>query len=498
MKSIDVLFIHPPRIFAKDYLEMRSGFFKLPVGLVALADYLEQNGYSTKILNIPMEIYFNKNFRLSKYLRSIDVKICAIELNWILNAYGSIQSADIVKNVNPNVITIIGGISATYFHEEIIKYPSIDAIIRGEAEIPLLKLVNHYLKGTPSLKDIPNITYKNNDIIYQNPIRYIAEDLGFLNFVNFELLENWKKYVKVDPSISIMMGRSCPYNCVYCGGGNKAYSELCKRDKVILRDPKQVVEDIVRLKELYPKLKVIDLTHGYYPSNHQYWMRILQLFQKETVDIGAIFEAWSLPVKDSFLRSSAKTFNLSRSFLNFSVHTYSERVRKLLVRLGDPKLNFSNADVYELIKKSEKYHLPLILWLTVGNPYETIKDFMINIKHLLRITKNYVLKKKHVILFINTAVLISPGSLAFSNEKKFGVEIKEKSFKDFYELFRDLRYTKSFLDDPVNYKTLYLSRRKIKILNNLYQGISMIPLMHSIFNLLMHSNAYKRSKNLTK
>jgi len=94
------------------------------------------------------------------------------------------------------------------------------------------------------------------------------------------------------------------------------------------------------------------------------------------------------------------------------VHTYSERVRKLLVRLGDPKLNFSNADVYELIKKSEKYHLPLILWLTVGNPYETIKDFMINLKHLLRITKNYVLKKKHVILFINTAVLISPGSLA--------------------------------------------------------------------------------------
>jgi len=118
LKSIDVLFIHPPRIFAKDYLEMRSGFFKLPVGLVALADYLEQNGYSTKILNIPMEIYFNKNFRLSKYLRSIDVKICAIELNWILNAYGSIQSADIVKNVNPNVITIIGGISAMLLYEE--------------------------------------------------------------------------------------------------------------------------------------------------------------------------------------------------------------------------------------------------------------------------------------------------------------------------------------------------------------------------------------------
>ena len=499
MKSIDVLFIHPPRIFAKDYFEVRSAFIKLPVGLVALADYLEQNGYSTKILNIPMEIYFDKNFRLSKYLRSIDVKICAIELNWILNAYGTIQSADIVKKVNPNIITIVGGISATHFHEDVIKYSSIDAVIRGEGEIPLLKLVNHYLKGNSTLKDIPNLTYKNKGIIYQNPIGYIAEDLSFLNFVNFKLLENWEKYVKVDPSISIMMGRSCPYNCAYCGGGKKAYNELCKRNHVILRDPKLIVDDIIHLKSLYPTLKIIDLTHGYYPSNHQYWMNTLQLLQKENVDIGAIFEVWSLPAKDIFLRESAKTFDLSRSFLNFSVNTYSERVRQILVKLGDPKLNFSNKDIYNLINKCEKYHLPLILWLTVGNPYETIKDFIINLKHLLGITKNYVIKKKQVILFINTAVLISPGSLAFSNENKFGVKIKEKTFKDFYNLFRDLRYSKSFFDDPVNYKTIYLSKWKIKILNNLYQGISMIPLMHSIiFNLLMHNSAYKRSKTSLK
>lgn len=488
MKSFDVLFIHPPRIFAKDYLELRSAFVKLPVGVVALADYLEQNGYSTKILNIPMEIHFNKNFRLSKYLRSVDIKICAIELNWILNAYGSIQSADIVKKTNSDIKTIVGGISATHFHEDVIKYPSIDVVIRGEGEIPLLKSVNHYLKGNPSLKNIPNITYKQNSVIYQNPIKYIAKDLDFLNFVNFELLENWKNYIKVDPSISIMMGRSCPYNCAYCGGGKKAYYELCKRNHVILRDPKQIVEDIVHLKNLYPKLSVIDLTHGYYPGNHQYWMKILQLLQEEYIDIGAIFEVWHLPAKDSFLKEAAKTFDVRKSFLNFSVNTYSERVRTLLVKLGDTKLNFLNADVYHLIKKCGLYNLPLMLWLTVGNPYESIKDVLINLKHVLKITKDYILKNKQAILFINTAVLISPGSPAFSNERKFGVDIKVKSFQEFYELFRDLRYFKSFLDDPVNYSTLYLSQRKIKLLNNIFQGISLIPIILSLISLITHKN----------
>ena len=174
MKSIDVLFLHPPRIFAKDYLEVRSAFAMLPVGLVALADYLEKNGYSTRILNIPMEIHFNKNFRLSRYLKSVEVKICAIDLHWILNAFGAIQTAEIVKNFNSKIKTIVGGFSATHFHEDVIKYPSIDVVVRGEGEYPLLQVANHFLKGNPPMKEIPNITFKQKGRIIQTPMRYIA------------------------------------------------------------------------------------------------------------------------------------------------------------------------------------------------------------------------------------------------------------------------------------------------------------------------------------
>ena len=492
MKSIDVLFLHPPRIFAKDYLEVRSAFAMLPVGLVALADYLEQNGYSTRILNIPMEIHFNKHFRLSEYLKSVEVKICAIDLHWILNAFGAIQTAEIVKKFNSNIKTIVGGFSATHFHEDVVNYPSIDVVVRGEGEYPLLQLVNHYLKGIPQMKEIPNITFKQNGRIYQNPVKYIAESLDFLNFSRMELMENWKNYTKMIPSISIMMGRSCPFKCGYCGGGNDAYYQLNKRRNVILRDPKRIVEDIVHLKNLYPKLKLIDLTHGYYPGIHQFWMDLLQLIKNENVDLGAIIEAWDLPVKDSFLQETVKTFNTKMSFLNFSVHSFSERVRKSLVKLGDPKFSFLNTEVYNLIKKCGKFYLPLVLWITVGNPYETVQDVLINIKHLLKITKAYILKNKQAILFINTAILISPSSPAFLNEKKFGVDIKVKNFRDFYYLFRDLRYSMGFLDDPVNYDTIYLSRRKMKILNNFFQGISIFPIILSLINLKTHINAQIR------
>ncbi|MFX1339372.1 MAG: B12-binding domain-containing radical SAM protein [Promethearchaeota archaeon] len=493
MKPIDVLFLHPPRIFTKDYHEVRSAFAMLPVGLVALAHYLKQHGYSTHILNIPMEIYFNKNFRLSRYLRNIDVKICAIDLHWILNAYGAIQTAKIVKNFNPNIKIVIGGFSATYFHEDVIKYPSIDVVVCGEGEIPLLQLVSHFLNGSPQMREIPNITYKKNGTIYQTPMTYIAENLNFLSFSHFELMENWKNYTKMIPSVSIMMGRSCPFKCGYCGGGKDAYYQLHKRSNVILRDPKLIVEDIHHVKNLYPKLKVIDLTHGYYPNTHQFWMNLLQLIKKENFDLGAIFEVWDLPVKDSFLQRAVTTFNVERSFLNFSVHSFSERVRKVFVTLGDPKFSFLNNDVYNLIKKCRKLYLPLVLWITVGNPYETVKDVMTNFKHILKITNEYILRYKQAILFINTAILISPSSPAFSNERKFGVDIKVKSFQDFYILFRDLRYSKGFLDDPVTYNTIYLSRRIIKILNNIFQGISLIPGLLSLINLKTYIN--KKFKN---
>ena len=54
-----------------------------------------------------------------------------------------------VKRHHPDTPIIFGGFSSTYFHEELIRYPFVDYVIRGDsAEEPLRQLMDH-LTGEP-------------------------------------------------------------------------------------------------------------------------------------------------------------------------------------------------------------------------------------------------------------------------------------------------------------------------------------------------------------
>jgi len=148
LKSFDVIFIHPPRVLNPDHSKraktVRSVYLFIPMGVFAIADKLEREGFGVKIVNYPLERYLNPNWSLKDYLRTIDFKICGIDLHWIHNAHGAIKIARIVKEVKPNVRVVLGGFSESYFHTQILKYyRSIDGIIRGEGEIPLLKYIQY-------------------------------------------------------------------------------------------------------------------------------------------------------------------------------------------------------------------------------------------------------------------------------------------------------------------------------------------------------------------
>ena len=188
MKSYDVIFIHPPRVIKPDKGKkaktVRTSFIFIPMGIFAIADFLEREGFGVKIINYPLEQYLNPSWSLKDYIRTIDFKICGIDLHWIHNAHGAIEIARIVKEVKSNAKVVLGGFSASYFHTQILKYyKSIDGIIRGEGEIPFLKYVQN-VNQNESLDTIPNFSYRNSsNHIKTNPLSYTAKTLDNLNFI---------------------------------------------------------------------------------------------------------------------------------------------------------------------------------------------------------------------------------------------------------------------------------------------------------------------------
>ena len=468
MKSYDVIFIHPPRVLKRDYGKnakiARGSYIFIPMGLFAITDYLERNGFSVNMINYPLEQYLNRNWDLSDHLRSISFKVCAIDLHWIHNAHGAIEVAKIVKSVNPNAKVILGGYSASYFHDQILKYYKvIDGIIRGDGEIPLLNYVERILKGQ-SLDSVPNLSYRDtSNHLKINSLTYVAKNIDEFNFTNTSILHNAKSYFEdsrkiMGISFNLPIGRGCPFNCPFCAGGQRTQQNISGRECVILRSPEKVVEDISIIVAKY-KVSSVFFGHGAYPASLKYWKELFELIQKENFDIGGDLEIWRLPFPKEMWSQYHRTFTRKHSSLSISPRTMSTTVQNKIARICDPTFKFPPSQINDLIKNSNLFRMSLRIWLTTGYPFQSRLDLLRDFDFVMKCMLKNGTSKSKPIAVMSEPYHIFPGSPAYESPELFNIKIKYGSFPELVEAFKRIKM--SFFFNAVNYDTKYFSSSTI-------------------------------------
>lgn len=145
----DLLFLHVPK-FNNYYKPFgRFSFVNLPpIGLLGLADFLRKNSYSTRIIHLGVEKHQYGEINLDKMIAEHQPAMVGLDLHWHFQAYDVIEIAQKLKRAHPEVAIVVGGFTASFFAEEILrKFDCIDFVIRGDAEIPLRDLVAQYHSG---------------------------------------------------------------------------------------------------------------------------------------------------------------------------------------------------------------------------------------------------------------------------------------------------------------------------------------------------------------
>jgi len=477
LDDCDILFIHPPHLLKRDYIKMgefaRNSYIFFPMGVLAIADLCEREGFSAKILNYPLEQYLNKNWQLSKFLKNQDFKVCGIDLHFFHNIYGATEVAKIVKKINPNAKVIVGGFTASYFHDEILKHHnSVDGVIKGEGEIPFLNYVKNISKNQP-VDTVPNLSYRNSsNHIKINPITYIAENLDDLNFTNISLVHNGRKYVEYSYKImgnpfNLPIGRGCPFNCPFCGGGKDSQLLLTGRKKVVLRSPEKVIEDLHNIFDNY-KVHGVYFGHGAYPATLKYWMKLFKLIRREKLELGAEFEIWRLPFSKEMWLNFYKTFTRRYSAIDISPQTMSVRVQKKYARVCDSSFRYSKKEIEDLIKQANLFRITLRIWLTIGFPFQKLSDLIKDFLFNLKITLKYGKSLTKPISIMNLPVTVPPASPAYENSEKLGIEMTHSLYSDLVVIFKRTKFKFWNFNDIVNYRTKHFSNISIRAWNMIF------------------------------
>lgn len=186
-----------------------------PMGLAYIAGVLQKEGFDVSILDLfitknPLEV-------LRREVKKISPDIVGISFA-SANRLQAFQIAKIVKEINENILVVVGGPHATFAAEDILKnIKNVDVVAKGEGEFIMLDIA----KGK-DLKDIRGISYRKNGKIHNNPLRPPIKNLDVLPLPAYDLLD-MKKYNFPMPFIeggykamTISTMRGCPYGCNFC------------------------------------------------------------------------------------------------------------------------------------------------------------------------------------------------------------------------------------------------------------------------------------------
>lgn len=142
----------------------------------------------------------------------------------VLSPFSSIAQklTRLIKQINPNITIIWGGVHPTIFPDDSIK--DADIICIGEGEGALTELVT-YMRDGQDYHNIKNLWVRNSDQITKNPLRPLIQNLNSLPYPlygdNSYYFINKNKVILNDPLLSestytIQTSRGCPWKCSFC------------------------------------------------------------------------------------------------------------------------------------------------------------------------------------------------------------------------------------------------------------------------------------------
>ena len=227
----------------------------MPLGFVYLAG-------SARMAGLDAEIYdaMNKDHgypEIEQHFRQSDASyIASTAITSSLN--DAVKTLELAKRVNPQVVTILGGVHPTFCYEEVLNSTSaVDYIICGEGEVTLKELLQA-LENGGGPDDVPGLAFRRNGDIVKTSKRIVTGSLDDLPTA-WDLLD-WQEYKYfVIPNSRL---------------GTVSTSRACDHRR--FRDPCKVVDEIVLLRETYG-VNVFLITDEYPTGDRERWETVLDL-----------------------------------------------------------------------------------------------------------------------------------------------------------------------------------------------------------------------------
>ena len=414
---IDVLFLSPPRrVDGSKYLFNNA--------TLQLASYLRQHGLTVRVEPLVGKYWRD---RLELALQDWKPRWAAISCKWWDTIFGAVEVARHIREHHPEVQLVTGGQSATSFAEEIVAKTPFDAVITGDAEVPLWQLV----QGDPQC----NCVAQKDGVTYRLPQKYVqprsgGEALRLLEDLT-EIAPSELLYHAGFTAPFVWTGKGCQSACSFCSGSAYGHKKLFGRTGFQYRPLEDTLADMRALAPYTRNSVMFDFDPVSDPAREDYYLELARRLPARQYH--AAFYCWSLPTH-KFIAEVSRYF--ASAVVSLDAQTYSEPLRQRLASRNQLKPFASDLELLGTLDFMRRFpNIHGIVYGIVGLQTETPYDVERG-ESLM----NYIQDAFHDVLQPNgvhtTPLSIEPDSLLDRNPEKFGMTRLRKGFDDYYEFTR--------------------------------------------------------------
>ena len=465
--SSDIIFMHAPSVYdfrkkpifygpVSDVIPSSPVFEMYPMGFMTISSHLEAAGFKTRIVNIAVQMLQSEKFDAEERIRKLDAKVFAIDLHWMPHAHGALELAKIVKKHHPDAKVEFGGLTSSYFADELIRRPEVDLVMKGDTtEVPTVRLMEALTKGG-DLSQVPNLVWKDSEgKVHDNGLTYSLESLDDIMFDYGTMIKcvmrnrdikgalPWYGWDKL-PLTSVFTVRGCSINCAECGGSHYANGRVVCRKKPAFRSPEKLAEDIDIVQSYLdtPVFIVGDLRQ----QSMGYAERFLKECRDRRIKNHVVIELFN-GASPEYFKDIDRSFEGGWS-IEFSPDSHDEKVRLALGK------GYTNEAIEKTIPAAFRNGCSRFdLFYMNGLPYQDRESAMDSVRASKRLWESVQRDDRLFIYNAPFAPFVDPGSRVFEEPEKWGYRLRARTLEDHRKL----------LDNPswkhvLSYETEWMSR----------------------------------------
>jgi clorobiocin/coumermycin A biosynthesis protein CloN6/CouN6 len=440
----DVLFAY---LSDSDSVNVTPVYEMYPLGFFSLRQHLRERGFQAEIVNLASLMLRHPDLDVEGLLGRLEAPVFGFDLHWMAQCHGSVELAGRLKKLHPESLIIFGGISATYFAEELIRYPGVDVVVQGYDTLePVARLMEAVRRGERRFEGIPNLLYKQagqvvrSGFTHKPAARYNDATVDWSDYGRAPTGEDGAKLIMTLPNTG------CAMDCPWCGGSRFAYRNIMGvRKTLIQKEHRRILDELRSLGEAARTAGIYAL-QCYSETKarlHEYLDAVAEMEYRSVY-----FEQFHLTPEDTLRKMGRST----RAYIMLSPESHDREISRLAGR-G----NYSMAEMEAWIPRALDAGIKgIMVWFFIGMPRQTPRSVMETVDYCESLLGRF--GRRGVLPLVCPMVpFLDPGSRFFESPRQHGYRLFHRTLEEHRRAM-----VAPLWHQRLNYETDWLSRRQLQ------------------------------------